>query len=63
MDIRLTAPQVRARYGRRSDMWLWRLLRNDPSFPRPLVINSRRYWKVSDLEAWEIFQASKERHQ
>jgi hypothetical protein len=29
-NVHLTAPQVRQRYGHRSDMWLWR--RN---YPRP----------------------------
>ena len=63
MDVRITAPQVRTRYGGRSDMWLWRLLHKDPLFPKPLVINGRRYWKISDLEAWEISQTSNEGRQ
>jgi predicted DNA-binding transcriptional regulator AlpA len=58
-DIHLPAPQVRLRYGR-SDMWLWRLLRDEKSgFPRPLVINKRRYWRLSDLKNWELLQARK----
>ena len=49
-DIHLPAPQVRLRYGR-SDMWLWRLLRDEKSgFPQPLVINKRRYWRLADLK-------------
>jgi predicted DNA-binding transcriptional regulator AlpA len=43
---------VRARYGDVSDMWLHRRLR-DSDFPKPLVINGRRFWRISDLEAWE----------
>ena len=31
-----TGPQVRKRYGGRSAMWLWRKLKYDPRFPRPL---------------------------
>lgn len=31
-----TAVQVRQRYGGRSAMWLWRKLKVDPKFPRPL---------------------------
>ena len=58
--VRLTAPQVRHRYGSRSDMWLWRLLKNEASgFPKPLIINGRRYWRLEDLEAWEVAQAAK----
>lgn len=52
--VYLPAKRVRERYGDCSDMTLWRWL-NDPSmdFPRPLVINKRRLWKVDDLLAWE----------
>ena len=60
-DVRLTAPQVRHRYGNRSDMWLWRLLKNQASgFPLPLIINRRRYWRLGDLEAWEVAQAAQQ---
>jgi predicted DNA-binding transcriptional regulator AlpA len=58
-NIHLTAPQVRQRYGYRSDMWLWRLLRSEKSsFPQPLVINRRRYRRLADIEAWEAAQAA-----
>jgi hypothetical protein len=33
-----TARQVKRHFGEVSDMWLWRRLRDDPTFPRPLVI-------------------------
>ncbi len=57
-DVHLSAPQVRRRYGARSDMWLWRLLRDNRSgFPKPLVINNRRYWLLSELRQWEASQA------
>ena len=52
-DTCLDAMQLRVRYGNRSDMWIWRLLENDPSFPRPLMIRNRRYWRRSEIEAWE----------
>ena len=59
-DIYLTARQVRERYGNCSDMCIWRWL-NDTAmnFPKPLVINSRRLWKIADLEAFEVRQATK----
>ena len=58
-DILITAPQLRQRYGGRSDMWLWRLLRDQSSsFPRPVIINGRRYFSLSALQSWEISQAS-----
>jgi predicted DNA-binding transcriptional regulator AlpA len=38
-----------------SDMSLWRWL-NDPdlAFPRPVVIQRRRFWRKADVEAWII---------
>jgi hypothetical protein len=44
---------IRTRYGGRSHMWIVRLLENDPTFPRPLLIRGRRYWRLSELTAWE----------
>jgi hypothetical protein len=52
-EVFLTAPQVRKRFGGRSDMWLWRMLREEPSFPRPLMIRGHRYWRISDLVDFE----------
>jgi hypothetical protein len=45
--------RVRARYGDVSAMWIERRLKDDPDFPRPIYIRSRRYWRVSDLVAWD----------
>jgi predicted DNA-binding transcriptional regulator AlpA len=44
---------VQARY-RIADTTLWRWLRK-PSlkFPRPLVINRMRYFRLSEIEEWE----------
>jgi predicted DNA-binding transcriptional regulator AlpA len=52
--IYLTAAQVRARYGGMSDMGLWRWLHNgELGFPKPFRINRRRFWKASELTAWD----------
>ena len=59
-NVFLTARQVRARYGGRSDMWLWRLLRDEPEFSRPTYLREQRYWKVSDLLEWERSRSPKE---
>lgn len=59
-DTRMTGPQVRARFGNISDMTLWRWLQNAAmAFPKPLVINGRRYWRLADIEAWEHSRALK----
>jgi predicted DNA-binding transcriptional regulator AlpA len=49
----LPARQVWERYGVTS-MSLWRWLRDpDLRFPRPMRIGRFRYWRLSDLVAWE----------
>ena len=56
-DYYLAAPRVRRRYGGISDMTLWRWLQDERmDFPIPIVINSRRYWKASELAKWEADQ-------
>jgi hypothetical protein len=52
-EVYLTAPQVRQRYGNKSDMWLWRILREEPEFPRPIVIRKQRYFRLRDLVEYE----------
>ena len=57
-EVYLTAPQVLARYGI-SDMSLHRWLNNpDLIFPKPMVINRRRYFLEADLVAWERARAA-----
>ena len=54
----LSTAQVRARYGNVSDMTIWRW-QNKASlnFPRPLVINKRRYWRLGQLRAFDASRA------
>ena len=50
--VRIPGPAVAKRYGvsvRTLDRWL---LHHD--FPRPLVVNHRRYFSVAEIERWEI---------
>jgi predicted DNA-binding transcriptional regulator AlpA len=59
-EVMLTAKQVRTRYGNVSDMAIWRWLQDEQlNFPRPLMINKRRYWKLSDLGQWEAAQVAR----
>src|SRR4051812_11942289 len=52
-DIFLPSREVRRRYAV-SDMCLWRWLRRpDLEFPKPIIINGRRLWKLSELQAWK----------
>jgi len=51
--------EVRDRY-RVSDMTIWRWLHDDElKFPRPTVINRRRYWLIEELERWERDRAAR----
>lgn len=52
-DRFLNSRQVRRRYGDSSDMWIWRRLNDQSGFPLPMNISGRRFWKLSDLVAWE----------
>lgn len=49
----IKAATVRELCGGVSDMSLWRWL-NDPdlNFPKPIRIQSRRYWREADVAAW-----------
>jgi hypothetical protein len=53
-DVFLNSKQVRQRYGGVSTMWIFRR-EHDPrsSFPRPIVSNRRKFWRLRDLVAWE----------
>ncbi len=56
-DDLLPAAQVRSRYGV-SDMTIFRWLNDDKlEFPRPIRINGRRYWRITDLQAFEQKQS------
>jgi predicted DNA-binding transcriptional regulator AlpA len=49
-----TANQVCERYGGRSKMWLWRKLRNDPKFPRPMEMGKNlRLFDDGELDAYD----------
>lgn len=50
----LTSAQVKVRFGNISDMTLWRW-ENDGvlNFPKPIVIQRRKYFREADILAWE----------
>jgi predicted DNA-binding transcriptional regulator AlpA len=61
-DVFLVSRQVRARYGV-SDMSLWRWLRDEGlGFPHPIRIDERRFWRLSELEAWDRSRAGDKAH-
>jgi predicted DNA-binding transcriptional regulator AlpA len=53
----ITSAQLRARFGGISDMTLWRWLnRPEMHFPKPAIIERRRYWRIAEIESWEESQ-------
>jgi predicted DNA-binding transcriptional regulator AlpA len=49
-----TARQVRERYGDRSGMWLWRKLKYDPKFPRPMSMGKNlRLFDDDELDRYD----------
>lgn len=56
-DCYLNASQVMARYGDCSHMWIIRR-QADAKFPSPVYFGRLRFWKLSELIAWERKQAA-----
>jgi predicted DNA-binding transcriptional regulator AlpA len=53
-QVFLNSRQVRERYGNASEMFIWRRQTEPNStFPKPLIISSRKFWRLADLLAWE----------
>jgi predicted DNA-binding transcriptional regulator AlpA len=57
----ISAPQVCNRYGGRSFMWLVRMLKRDPSFPRPTKIGRLNFFRLDELVRWERAKAASSR--
>lgn len=58
-DILLTAREVRETLGGVTDMSLWRWLNDDRlDFPKPVVIRRRRYWRQSEIAAFQTRQGA-----
>jgi len=55
----MTADQVCARYGGRSDMWIHRKLKTDPSFPRPRYSGRLRIFNVREFDEYDAALLSK----
>jgi hypothetical protein len=54
----LSSAQVQARYGGVSYMWLYRREHEDNGFPKPVRIRRRRFWRLTELLAYERSLAS-----
>jgi hypothetical protein len=49
----MTSNQLRARYGNRSHMWLYRNLRNNPEFPQPSFQGRLMMFSVKEFDEYD----------
>jgi predicted DNA-binding transcriptional regulator AlpA len=54
----LSPKSTHEKFGRRKS-WLWQILRDDPSFPRPVRLNGRPLWIESELDAYIATMAAR----
>jgi hypothetical protein len=57
-DVLMRTADLRKRYGDCSPMWIERRLSGDPTFPKPIYIAKRRFWRLADIVAWETAKAA-----
>ena len=49
----ISASDVRKMIGNVSDMTIWRWLKDEKlSFPKPIYVQRRRFWRESELLSW-----------
>jgi predicted DNA-binding transcriptional regulator AlpA len=58
-DVFFSSTSVRKRYDGVSHMWIEERLKSDPTFPRPMKVGNKRFWKLSELLEWERQQLKK----
>jgi len=49
----LTSVQTCARYGGRSQMWLWRKINRDAAFPKPAYLGRMMMFSRAELDAYD----------
>jgi hypothetical protein len=49
----ISGKQLRARFGNKSAMWLWRRTREDKDFPQPAYDGRLQIFNVTEIEAYE----------
>jgi len=49
----ISRTQLQNRWGGVSHMWIERRLKDNPDFPKPKFMGRLRFWKISELEAYE----------
>jgi predicted DNA-binding transcriptional regulator AlpA len=49
----MTSNQVCARYGGKSHMWLWRKIKRDPAFPKPVYFGRMMMFSVAEQDDYD----------
>jgi hypothetical protein len=57
--IWMTAKQVCRRYGNKSEMWLFRNIKNNPDFPKPSYQGRMKIFSVAEFDAYDRLLLSK----
>jgi len=57
--IWMTSNQVCARYGGKSHMWLWRKIKYDPAFPKPVYFGRLMMFLVAEQDEYDRIMISK----
>jgi hypothetical protein len=55
----ISAKQLLARYGGRSQMWLHRKLTGDADFPKPTYFGRLMFFKIAELQSYETEAAAR----
>jgi len=59
--VYISAKQVLARYGGRSEMWLNRKLTMEADFPRPMYSGRLRFFRLDEIEQYEKLSVTRGR--
>lgn len=57
--IWMTSNQLCARYGGKSHMWLWRRIKYDPCFPKPIYFGRMMMFSVAEQDEYDRIMISK----
>jgi hypothetical protein len=49
----ITSKQLGRRYGGKSSMWIWRKVKTDPDFPRPIYDGRLQLFSVEEVENYD----------
>jgi len=57
-DTLMGTAAVRESFGDVSTMWVVRRMKDDPDFPAPMYIKTRRYWRKGKIAEYKRLKAA-----